>query len=126
MVPVERGYVDVVMAVVIIVAHGATEAVELSCESRFFGHVGKRAIVVIVIERWIGMSGPMPGPVLGVYKEDVLPSIAVVIDHADTAAHGFWQVLLAEGAGVMAKVNPRLRSHVSKSNGPGGPAAIGL
>jgi len=105
-VPVERGDIDVVMAVVIVVTNGATEAVDLSCESRFFGDVGKCAVVVIVIEGWIGMSRPMAGPVPGVNEENVLPSIAVVIYGAHTAAHGFWQILLAEGARVMVKMNP--------------------
>jgi hypothetical protein len=116
--PVERSYIDIVMAVVIVVANGAPEAIKLRCESRFLGYVGKRTVLVIVIERWIGVSGPMPGPIPGVNEEDVLPSIAVVIDHADTATHSLRQILLTEGAGVMAEVNPCLRSDVGKSNRP--------
>src|ERR1700733_2015892 len=55
-------------------------------------------------------------PVHRIYKQDVLPTVAVIIDDADAATHGFRQILFPEAAVVMSKVNTRGLRNIHKSN----------
>ena len=50
----------------------------------------------------------MFGPIHGIDEEDVLPAVVVVVENADTAAHGFRQILLPEGAAVVLEVDAGL------------------
>src|SRR5581483_655819 len=49
--------VDVIIAVVVIVADRATQAIHLSSESGLSGHIGEGAVLVVVIKRGIRLAG---------------------------------------------------------------------
>src|SRR5580658_343461 len=62
----------------------------------------------------------MSRPVHGIDQKDVLPTVVIVIDEADATAHGFWQILLSEGAGVVFEANTGLSGDVGELDRPGG------
>ena len=109
MIRADRRDVDIVVAVVVVVAHGAAQSVHLYRQARLLGHIGKRAVVIVVIERRKRLAGLMARPVHGVDQQNVLPAIVVVVEKADAAAHRFRQVFFPEGAVVVFEVNARLR-----------------
>src|SRR6267154_4261081 len=113
------GDVDVVFAVVIIVADGAAHAVRLHCQARLRGAIGEGSVSVVVVEGGVVFRGAVPWPVHRVYKQDVLGSVVVVIQHADTAPHGFGEVLLAKGTAMVTKGNAGGGGGVDKTNGTG-------
>ena len=123
MVAVEGGDVDVVVAVVVVVADGAAHAVHLDVEAGLTRYVGKSSVVVVVVERGVGLARAVAGPVHGIDEENVLPAVVVVVDEADAAAHGFRQIFLAEGAAVVLEMNSGLRGDVGEVNRTGGPSA---
>src|ERR1700739_2298406 len=93
----ESGDEDVVEAVVVVVTDGNAEAEQRNAESGFAGHVGKRAVVVVVVElRRGGAVFRVGGPVLSVNQKNVRPAVVVVIDEGTTRSHGFRQPLLPE------------------------------
>ena len=57
-VAVERGDVDVVAAVVVVVGHRHADAVHLDIEAAARGDIGERAVVVVAIERGVAMCVP--------------------------------------------------------------------
>ena len=61
----ERGDVDVVAAVVVVVADGDAHAVDLDVEAAAARDVGERAVVIVAIERGGGVAAAR-GPVLAV------------------------------------------------------------
>src|SRR5882762_3417993 len=105
------GHVDIFEAVVVIVAHGDAHSVVVlrhSGEARLFRDVGKRAVGVLVIEPVrelpVGLVGELAVrhgivDLCAIDKEDVEPSIVVVIQQCYAASHGLDQVLV-RGRGV--------------------------
>ena len=90
----ERRDVDVVPAVVVVVADGDAHAVHLDVEAAAGGHVRERAVLVVAIERV--QRAPGPGlPVLRVDQEDVGPAVVVRVEERDARAERLGQVLLA-------------------------------
>src|ERR1700744_5363727 len=103
MVVAYRGDVDVVFAVVVIVADGAAHAVRLDRQARLPGAIAERSVSVVVVERGVVFRGAVPWPVHRVYKQDVLESVVVVIQHADAAPHGLGEVFLPKSTAMVAK-----------------------
>ena len=84
----------------------------------FARHVGKGAIVIVVVElrRGRAMSLDMPGPVLTVDEQYVGPAIVVVIDESATWAHGFGQPLFSEGSVVVSEVDAGLGGDIAEGD----------
>jgi hypothetical protein len=95
------GYVQILEAVVIVIADADALAPAAVREAGFLGDIGKRAVVIVAVE----MIG---GSVLYVYgrafelctvdDEDVGPTVVVVIEDGDAGAGGFDDVLLCVAA----------------------------
>ena len=79
MIAAERGDVDVVAAVVIVIADGHADAVDLDVEAAARGDVGERAVVIVAIERG-GGAAAVRRPVLSVDEQNVEPAIAIRIE----------------------------------------------
>src|ERR1700704_2100842 len=94
----ERRDVDVGIPVVVVVRYGAALPVHSYCEAGLPRDIREGAVLVVVIERWVGCTGCVAGPVHGVDQQDVLPTVVVVVEEADAAAHGFREILFPEGA----------------------------
>ena len=77
--------------------------------------------MVVVIKRGRCPFGLVLGPIHGVDKEDVLPTVIVIVDDADTAAHGLGKVLFAEGSAVVAKVYAGGGGDIGETDGARGP-----
>src|SRR6267154_1498478 len=115
----DRGDVDVVFAVVVIVADSAAHAVRLHCQARLPGAIGEGSVSVVVVEGGVVFRGAVPWPVHRVHKQDVLETIVVVIQNAYTAPHGFGEVFLAKGTAMVTKGNAGGRGGVDKTDGTG-------
>src|SRR3954452_3676562 len=120
--------VNVHFAVIVEVPNRATLTVDLQSKSRPSGHVRKGSVLIVVIEHWIGFSGQMTRPVHGINQQNVLPAVVVVVEKADAAAHGFWQVLLSERSRVVFEMDAGLCCHIGEldwSRRPGRDCADG-
>ena len=116
----EGSDVEIVVAVVVVVADSAAHAIHLNVEAGLFGDVGECSVVVVAIECRVGLALRVAGPIHRVDKEDVLPAVVVVVDEADAAAHGFRKILFAESAAVAREMDSCLRSDVGELNGTRG------
>src|SRR5262249_31249638 len=105
---------QVVVTVVVVVAHRHTHSVHLDVEASLVGHIGECSVVIVVIELRRRMSLHVPGPVHPVHKENVRPPIVVVVDESNARTERFWQVLFAEGSSVMREANPSPCRHVAE------------
>src|SRR6202042_876421 len=65
-----------------------------------------------VIERGKRFSGLVPRPIHGIDQQNILPSVVVVIEKANSAAHGLGKVLFSESPAIVFEADPRLRGHV--------------
>ncbi len=110
------GDVDVVVAVVVEVAHRATHAIHFNIEPGLARYIGECAVVIVVVERGVRFPCCVTGPVHRIDEEDVGPAVIVVIDDADAAAHGFGQILGAECAAVVFEMDTGLRGYIGEGN----------
>ncbi len=79
------------------------------------GYVGERSVVIVVIELQRGGAAVgMSGKVFAVDQQDVGIAVVVVVDESAAWAHGFGQILLAEGAVVVGEVDAGLGGDVVK------------
>ena len=111
------GYVDIFEAVVVVVADCHAHAVVVlwhSGEAGLFRHIGKRAIGVLMIEPVPELAVGLVGQfavrhrivdLSAVGEEDVQPSVVVVIEQRDAAAHGLHQVLIRGGGVFVLEVD---------------------
>src|ERR1700728_380655 len=93
-VAVHAGDKDVRAAIVVVIAHGYADVVARSGESRRIGHVGEGSIAVIpekpiAILRIVLLQGCDVG---AIGKENVRFTVAVVIEHCDSAGHAFGRI----------------------------------
>src|ERR1700722_17577616 len=120
----DGGDVNVDIAIVVIVADGATESVHLQCEPGLPGDVGKGSVFIVVIERGKGFAGFVSRPVHGIDEENILPSIIVIIQEASAAAHGLREIFFSERAIVVLEVNACLGSDIVEVDGTGGTKSL--
>ena len=114
----ERGDVDVVAAVVVVVADGHAHAVHLDVQAAARGDIGEGAVVVIAIERRQRFAAARR-PVLAVDQQDVGPAVAIGIEEGHAGAQRFGQVLLAGPPAVVHELDAGLRGHIGEGNGRG-------
>ena len=100
----ERGDVDVVAAVVIVVADGDAHAVHLDVEAAAARDVGEGAVAIVAIERGGGAAAAR-GAVLAVDEQDVGPAVAIDVEEGAARAHGLGQILLARASAVVGEVD---------------------
>src|SRR4029077_11352314 len=84
--PAERGYEEIVEAVVVVIADGYAHAVHFYVEAGFASHIGERAIVIVVVELGCGVLLDVAGPLHAVHEEDGGPAVVIVIDESDAGA----------------------------------------
>src|SRR5580704_1755289 len=120
MAAVERRDVDVVIAIVIVIADCAAHAVKLDIQMGLVGYVSERPVVIVVIESRVGFVRCVLRPIFGVNEQDVLIAVIVVVDEAGSAAHCFGEIFLSEGAIVVLEMDFGLRRYVSKADWPRG------
>src|ERR1700758_2229475 len=92
MTAVDGGDVDVVVAVIVVIADGASHSVHFDIEAGLAGDIREGSVVIVVIEGGVGIAGFVAGPVHGVDEENVLPAVVVIVDEAGSAAHGFRKI----------------------------------
>src|ERR1051325_1847495 len=102
-------------AVIVVISHGNAHAVEFHIESGVRRDVGESAVPVVVVEAKRGAILFMAGPVGSVDQEDVLPTIAIVIQKSAARPQGLRQVLAAEGSAVVLKLNSSRAGHVGET-----------
>ena len=114
----DSGNENVVEAVVVVVADGHTESEERNAEAGFARHVGKGAVMIVVVElqAWSAPFLQWPGPVLAVDQQDVGPAVVVVIDESAARAHGFRQPFLSKGSVVVGEVDAGLGGDVAEGD----------
>src|SRR5581483_11479916 len=100
------GYVNVLESIVVIIPHRHSHVVVIlrhSTDTGFFRDIGESAVGVLTVEPvpelWIGFVGQLAirhGIVDfgAIGKEDVQPSVVVVIKKSDTSSHRLDQVLI--------------------------------
>ena len=88
--------VEIGPAIVIVIADGDAEAPAFVGDAGLFGHIGERAVVVVVEERGVRGGGFAALRFEGgaVDQIDVEPAIVIVIEKRDARAGGFEDVLL--------------------------------
>ena len=106
---------DVVEAIVVVIADRRAHAEQRDGQSRLRGHIGERAVAIVVIElqrRWLAGRGP----VLAVHQQNVGIAVIVVVDESAARAHGFRQPLLAGRAVVVHEVDAGLFGDIAESD----------
>src|ERR1700744_6313698 len=111
--------VDVVEAIIVVITHSATKAVHFDRESSLAGHVSKRTVAIVVVKSGVRLRFRVAGPVHGIDKENVLPTVIVVIEHAHAAAHRLGKILRSKRTAVVLEADARLRGHIRKYDRPG-------
>src|ERR1700722_3138739 len=115
----QRGDVDVVFAVVVKIADGATHTVHLDSQASLAGAVSEGSVSVVVIESGVILPRGVARPIHGIHEQNVLESIVIVVEYAHTAAHSLGKVFLSEGAAMMTEGNARCSRSIDKMNWPG-------
>ncbi len=90
---VEAGDVDVFPAIVVVVADGHAVSPAAEIEAGFRGNVGERSVVVVVVElRGMAFAGLVILDRGAINKEDVHPSVVVVVEGGGASTLGFYDV----------------------------------
>ena len=105
----DAGDENIGKAVVVVIADGHAHAVEFNVESGVRGHVGERAVAVVVIEPqrgallFCGRASPAP-----VDQQNVLPAVAVVVEKGAAGAESLRQKFAAVSSAVVLELNSGL------------------
>ena len=116
--------VDIVVSIVIVVGYCTSEAVHFHCKSSLPRHVGKCAVLIIMIERREGVAGLVSRPIHGIDQQNILPAVVVIVENTNAAAHGFRKIFLSESATVVFEVDTGLRGHIDELDGTRGTRRI--
>src|SRR5580692_1374501 len=92
---------DVGKTVVVVIAHGDAHSVHLYIETGLVGYVGKSTVVVIVVEPKRRRLALVARPIHTVNKENVLPTIAIVVEEGAARAERFGKKLASVCATVV-------------------------
>jgi len=93
------GDVDIFPAIVVIVADRDAVSPAAKIQPRFRGYIGKRAVVIVVIElRRMALAGFVIFDGRAVYKKDVEPAVVVVVECGSASALRFDDVQLFTAA----------------------------
>ena len=87
---IERRDVNVVLAVVVVIADSHSDSVDLDIETAAARDIGERPVVVIAIERGGGSIRPLGVQSLLFYQQNVNPAIPVRIDEEEVAPDPEW------------------------------------
>src|SRR5438093_9159838 len=107
---------QIIESIVVVIAHGDTEAKDWNCKSGFMRDVGERAVVIVVIELESRLRAGVCGPVLAIDEQNVGPAIVIVIQECASRPHGLGQVFLSEGGVVVGEADSGLGGDVAKSD----------
>src|SRR5262249_52710248 len=107
---------QIVVAVVVVVAHRDSKPKHWNREPRFRSHVRERAIVVIAIQLQRGLSTGPARPVLAIDQQNVRPSVVVIINEGATRPQGFREIFFSERAVVVRKPDSSLRGDIAKGD----------
>src|SRR5262249_35921211 len=112
---VERGDVEVVAPVVVVVADRDSHAVHLDVEAAAAGGFAEGPVVVVEVGS--RRRPPAPGlPVAAVDEQDVEPAVSVGVEEGATGTQRLGQVLLACPPAVVNEVNAGLGGHVGEAD----------
>src|SRR5258708_14534287 len=118
---IEIRNITVLPAVIVVVSDGGAKSPTAMREPRLGRHIGKRAVVVIVVE--------LAGVALlclqildgrAVHQEDIHPPVVVVVKDCDSAAHGFHDVTFFRAAAGEVKIDAGGAGYVCKRHRGGG------
>ena len=98
----ERGDVEVVAAVVVVVAGGDAQAVHLDVEPAARGDRGEGAVAVVPVERGERLAA-LRRPVLAVNQHDVGPAVAVGVEEGASRPERLRQVLVPGAPAVVGE-----------------------
>ena len=111
----ERGQIDVLVPVGVVVGDGRPDAVERGVEPRAGGRVLEGSVAAVEVERRGGFgSAAVSGPAPAVHEEEVLVGVAVGVEESHPAAHRLREVLLAEGSVLVDEADPGRLRHLDK------------
>src|SRR5450631_1168676 len=97
---------NIVVPIIVIIADGNSKAEHGDSETSFSSHVGKCAVVIIVIKLRSSLRSWMSGPILAIHQQDVRPAVIVVINKCAAGPHGFRKIFLSESAIVVNEMDP--------------------
>jgi len=111
----ERADEDVVASVVVIVADGRAEAVQRHAQSGLRRYVRKCAIAVVAKKMGRGRAiFRVACEISPVYQQNILITVAIVINERAARAHRFRKPLFSESAVVVGETQPGLGRDVAK------------
>jgi hypothetical protein len=76
----QRADEKILIAIVVEIANSGTHSIHFACEAGRGGDIGECSIAIVAEEFRRGCAPPLPRPVFAIGEEQVLPSIAVVVD----------------------------------------------
>src|ERR1700730_7950212 len=117
MVRPNRRYINIGIAIIVIVPDRAPHPIHFDREPRSARHLRKRAIVIVVMQRRKRFAILMLRPIPGVHEQNVLPPVIVVVQKTDSTAHRFRQILFSKGSAVMPEMNGGPLSNVRELYG---------
>ena len=92
---IEIGNIKIFIAVVVVVANGHSETPSTVSQSRLCADVDKCTVMIVAIKlAGVALAGANVFQGRSVDQQDVHPTIIVIVEHRDTAAHGLHDVLL--------------------------------
>ena len=112
----ECGDEQVDESVVVVVGGRGAHPVRLERQPRGLRDVGECAAAAVAIQRRQAAGRRPAGPRASVDEEEVLQAVVVDVEDDDAGAHGFGQVLLAEGAAVVTERDAGLRGDVGEGD----------
>src|SRR5262249_7675892 len=77
--------------------------INVTSEAHLARHIGERSILIVTEELQRGIVPRLSGPFLAVRKEQILPTVIVVVDECHSRAESFGQIFFTERAGIMSE-----------------------
>jgi len=115
MIAAHRRYIQIVAAIVIVIADGHSHPMNLDIETTAARNIGECPLAVIPIK---GRHGAMAvrNPVAAVQQQDVELAVAIRIKKCYARTHRFGEPLPAGPAGIMGEMDSRRGRHIGEMN----------
>ena len=112
----DRGHIEIVATVVVVIAGGNTHPIQRYVEPAPGDDVRERGVAVVLVDRRERLA-PARLPVAAVNQDDIEAPVVVQIDERTARAHGFWQIFLTRAPVVVHEGDAGRGGDISERHG---------
>src|ERR1035441_5364227 len=112
------GDIDILPAVVVVIAYRLPHIVAIAGDTRLVGDIGESAVMIIVKQTVLVLVGFFPerwkGGAIG--EIDIQVAVVVVVDQPDAGDHCLRLILVWGGAAIRGEIQLRVRGDILETN----------